>query len=429
MLRSTLLTLALSHVAAHGAMLTPTSRNAIAPYGLPMKGSAGTNGFQSGNCVGQKQPYPCKYDPNDPATYVSPCGDGGFGGNQYWFYAGGVVPPGIDVQEGPYWKNFRKNNDKTMWTKFTPGEKVEITFTITAYHGGAMGAYLCPWKNDNNDFDPEECGIFANTSAVDSAPNGPRGGCEWCTHAGPWYNYSSKYFLGTVDLKPNWELCAGNCDTSDIEKKDVTLRDGSTMQMALLPPYNINDNRCGYNQPFLNVSEDEKKTMVGAGAGCQGPTNTPTAAGHTPPGSSRFTWPSTNPVPLDFPTTDAVLVWHWITDNSGLGATNTEQFMNCADMTSDKTSPIPSGPWPSPAPSAPPPPPSSPVPTCKDKKCINPGQPTGLCLWQPSTEAECNRYSGYGCEWGCPPSSSASKSSKKSLDQRLEETAHALQAH
>ena len=138
---------------------------------------------------------------------------------------------------------------------------------------------------------------------------------------------------------------------------------------------------------------------------------------------------TTKPVPEDMPD-DAVVVWHWITDN---GSSDHEQFMNCADVTSNKTSGVPQGGPVTPMPTPPSPPPPA---TCDTQECyaIGPVENDKLC--NPLNEDTCTtpQYASI-CAWGCSPradlkgeeESHASKT-KKSLDQRLRETARVLQA-
>ena len=174
--------------------------------------------------------------------------------------------------------------DKSRWGTFTPGGNFDVTFTITAYHGGMFGLYLCPWEAGATDFDYEKCGIFGKNA--------------------PAYNEDSEYFIGKFELPANYELCLNCQDETAHPRVEYAGRQWAT----------TNGNLCGFVDPMIPIPE-EGITADDLGwpklpAGCQGKSKDGTSA-HT----------VTVTAPSAVTTNDAVLIWHWITSNQAHTAT------------------------------------------------------------------------------------------------------------
>jgi len=286
----------------------PVSRNYWDPARQPIPeayggGYAGRADFQSGNGQDQNAPYA-----GLNRAGGSPCGDAGSSAyhSDGWHYAGRDAKDPLGGTLSPTYETLR--NDKTKWGTFdrTKGT-FDVSMTITAYHGGKFGLYMCPWHPGALDFDYIECGIFGMNSMA--------------------LNTSSPFFVGEYELPENYKLCE-NCE--DEQQHPRIFRNGrwwATSEGGKL---------CGFSDPIV-----PNQPWPSLPNGCQGPADAPSRDG-----TSHHTVKDVK-IPSALTTKDAVLVWHWITDNQGSGVTDiAEQFMNCADMTS-----VGNGPSPSPSPS------------------------------------------------------------------------------
>lgn len=281
---------ALSLVHGHGALTVPRARNLNRD---PTQKSSGD--FQSGNGNGQDWPYN-KLMAGYPNG--SPCGDAGAWGYSHpsqapdngaegWHYAG------FGSEDAPLASTVTLDEPST-WGQYTPGGKMDVDLQITAYHGGMVGLTLCPVAKGAKDFDYRECGLF-----VEGATS-------------PQFNTSSDYFLGQWALPtPFSGEPAMSCDGR--EKCDLS---GQTYRKNFCPKCTADKdggNYCGYKP----------------GCTCDDPgTATCSVDGYSIHTIKDVVMPSADVVDPEH----AVLVWHWITNNQGVGSTQTEQFMNCADM-------------------------------------------------------------------------------------------------
>ena len=351
-----------SAVDAHGALLSPVSRNYFDPsrrgtsYG---GGMGGPEDFQSGNGQNQNPPFA-----GFNVAGGSPCGDAG--GGKYsakgWHYAGrnATDPLGKGVA-GLSSDYVALRDDKSQWGKFEHNKTFDVEMTITAYHGGNFGLYMCPWEDDKADFDYVQCQIFAPRSASSK------------------YNTRSPYFVKEVELPANYVLCA-NCEDDKVHPRvEYAGRKWATTGY---------DEKTGKYEKLCGFS-DKIPDWPGYGrdTGCgYNPVNSP--YGKNPPYKDRTSLFVVKglQVPSALKTKNAVLVWHWITENQGEGVTQAEQFMNCADMTSTNGPPTPE-PEPSPEPSPSPSPAPSPAPSPSTG---------GTCCYSKITAQACSEYPAGG---------------------------------
>lgn len=362
--RSTLMVVLTSlfatRVAAHGAMTYPMARNYFDPSRQPDVGTGGPDAsgrpdFQSGNGYG-----------NGPNFFSeaggSPCGDERNSGysSPGWHYKGrNVDDPLGNRAEGVSMSDMylQLRADKAKWGYFQPGGTFDVHMTITGYHGGKFALYLCPWHPGTDDFDYEECGVFKSL---------------------PRFNTSSPYFIDEYELPENFILCQ-NCMDETINPRVEHNGRNWSLVANYDPSRPVNDQLCGYSEPFINPTVGECSFgMVADGNGCQGP-----AAGSLTncDGTSKHIIRDVR-VPPALMTEDAVLVWHWITANNPDEPADAEQFMNCADMQSSIPPNPPAPPNPPFSPPAPPAPPPPPFPPCGDPPeypCLGEGGYCGDC--------------------------------------------------
>ena len=371
-------------VIGHGALLSPCPRNKNCqtvdgkPEAQFGNGPPNRGGFQSGNGESQHLPYG-SFRSGFP--HGSPCGDRGSGTYSInmavpstshpeiiWHYGGeqdcehdnpqctfdgatfssactGCVPKFVRNTGSGTVMNYTVKkvlqNGENEQTYFTPGSTMDITLEITAYHGGQIGLYLCPW-GDEPDFDYEACGIFGNFSDGDFPHFGTVQG------ANVPYNISSPYYMGMYSLpNPHSGGQQAECPTqAEVGEGDAKCNKplqeypGNWCANCEADKVDGTSIFCGFNQKY----KTEYTTEPSLTAGCQG--KDPYRGID---GAASLTLKKI-PVPNQVTTDRAVLVWHWITNNQGRiggrrlqgvalegddGATDAnsqEMFMNCASM-------------------------------------------------------------------------------------------------